>query len=95
MKQREHVDLHQATPVGPLPKALAPMALLHIVDRMLSSALRSSVMSLHHVSEPQVLLHITDEEMFPWHEPPQPEGGLSIKEGPDGKVWRAMYEAAR
>ncbi len=43
----------------------------------------------------QCLLHATDEEIFPWHDPPLPPDGRSVKQGPDALVWRRMYELTR
>jgi hypothetical protein len=32
-----------------------------------------------------------DEGLFPWHDPPVPSDARPMRDGPDARVWRAMY----
>lgn len=38
---------------------------------------------------------ITDEELYPWHAPPETSDGRDFRAGPDAACFRAMYALCR
>lgn len=38
---------------------------------------------------------IQQEELYPWHDPPAVPGGRAVSEGPDARVWTAMFSLSR
>lgn len=43
----------------------------------------------------EVFVTIQQEELYPWHDPPAVPGGRSVADGPDARVWAAMFSLSR